>query len=115
MQQTATRLVSDFETNYQHNKHYISFELTDTDEIEMLLTKGEAMFDIVISDIEFKQLANLDSQYNQIKVIFDPSFDQRASQMVRITNWLKSDQNRSNELSADMTNAESSLMLPSSV
>jgi hypothetical protein len=30
----------------------------------MLLTKGEAMFDIVISDIEFKQLANLDSQYN---------------------------------------------------
>lgn len=35
--------------------------------------------------------------------------------MVKIANWLKVDQNRSNELSADLTNAESSLMLPSSV
>lgn len=115
MQNMASRLVNNYEAQSQHNKHFISFELTDTDEIEMLLTKGEAMFDIVISDIEFKQLAGLDSQYNQIKVIFDPSFEQRASQMVKLNNWLKVDQNRSNELSADLTNAESSLMLPSSV
>lgn len=54
MQQTAQRLVTSYETQSQTNKHFISFDLTDSDEVEMLLTKGEAMFDIVISDIEFK-------------------------------------------------------------
>jgi hypothetical protein len=56
MQVTASRLVNEYEQQSKVNKHYISFELTDVDEIEMLLSKGEAMFDIVINDIEFKQL-----------------------------------------------------------
>lgn len=72
-------MIDDYEFKLPKNKHFISYELCDVEELEMLLTKGEAMFDIVISDIEFKSLQNLDSQYNQIKIIFDPSFEQKAS------------------------------------
>lgn len=82
----------------------------------MLLSKGEAMFDIVINDIEFKQLQSLESQYSQIKVVFDPSFEHKVGQMVRIANPNKPDsfQNKSNEMSGDITtNAETTLVLPS--
>lgn len=84
MQVTASRLVNDFDQQLKLNKHYISFELADEGEIEMLLSKGEAMFDIVINDIEFKQLLSLESQYSQIKVAFDPSFEHKVAQMVKI-------------------------------
>ena len=43
--------------------------------MEIMLSKGEAMFDLVINDLEFKTLQSLDGQYNLIKVIFDPSFE----------------------------------------
>jgi hypothetical protein len=60
MQQTASRLVSDFEYQIQQNRHYVSFGLADENEMEMMLSKGEAMMDLVINDIEFKSLQSLD-------------------------------------------------------
>jgi hypothetical protein len=56
MQKTAGRMIDSYEKEIHVNKHFISYELCDVMELEMLLTKGEAMFDIVINDIECKPL-----------------------------------------------------------
>jgi hypothetical protein len=50
-------------------------------------------------------------------VIFDPSFDLKVNQMVKIVNQLKTDsfQNRTHELSSEVTKEDTSLVLPSSL
>lgn len=77
------------------------------------------MLERVINELEFKHLNGLDLKYNQIKVSFDDTFEQRVSQLVKIVNWkqpkFESSFNKTNELSTELTNADSSLILPTTL
>ena len=48
MQGTANSLISNYEGGLSQNRHFVDFDLTDEQEVEMLLSKGEAMFDLVL-------------------------------------------------------------------
>ena len=57
-------MIATYEKEISWNKRYISYELCDVSDLERLLQAGENMIDIVIEDIECKNLQHLEGQYN---------------------------------------------------
>ena len=53
------------------NKHFIEFELTDPETLDLLLTRAEGMLESILNIREFSQLKDLEKSYSKIKVDFD--------------------------------------------
>lgn len=59
-------MLDDFESEQEINKHFIDYNLTNTETIDLVLTKAEAQMDSIINWREFKSLEGLDAQYDKI-------------------------------------------------
>jgi len=54
-------MLDDFESEQEINKHFIDYNLANTETIDLVLTKAEAQMDSIINWREFKALEGLDA------------------------------------------------------
>ena len=59
-------MINDYNTKQALDKHYIDFKLTNTETIDLILTKAEAQMDSILNWREFKSLDGLEKQYDKI-------------------------------------------------
>ena len=59
-------MINDYNAKQALDKHYIDFKLTNTESIDLILTKAEAQMDSILNWREFKSLDGLDKQYDKI-------------------------------------------------
>lgn len=92
------RMLDDFESEQEINKHFIDYNLANTETIDLVLTKAEAQMDSIINWREFKSLEGLDAQYDKIQVVFDPAFEAVAEKLCTINGWEKKDSKIENKI-----------------
>lgn len=101
------KIIDDFNGKQNLDKHWIDFQLCNTETIDLILTKAEAQLEGILSWREFKQLEGLDEKYEKIGVIFDSGFEEVAGKLCTINGWQKRDGKIENkiivkDLSGDM-------------
>ena len=80
-------MINDYNAKQALDKHYIDFKLTNTESIDLILTKAEAQMDSILNWREFKSLDGLEKQYDKIQVVFDPAFEDVAEKLCTINSW----------------------------
>jgi len=105
-------LLEGYEEKAKHNSRHVDYELLNAEEIDLRLTRGEAMIESINKDKDYKTVSGLDAQYNKIKIVFEQNFDSRVANLCRIIGHQQPDKSSSQlsvSGSVELTNPETLL------
>ena len=95
------------------NKHFIEYDLTDPETLDLLLTRAEGMLESILNIREFSQLKDPEKSYSKIKVEFDADFEAKVSKLIDIEGVVSKKKERERSLSNKRQQIQTISALPS--